>query len=132
MPRLCMIFWYSNIYLIFRTVSNCDDEEDDSDGSVESNLEAKSEVRQKRNSRELKRKRKNSEENLSSSIVKVAEAINASNKDIVLPPPPEPTEIDGCLNVIGNRLKKVPEIKQSDAVQKMLELSYELYKEFTG
>ena len=41
-----------------------------------------------------------------------------------------PTEINACLLLIGSRLNKISKENQSEAIQKMLELSYEVYNAF--
>ena len=62
------------------------------------------------------------------SINETAEA--SSQQNINLSSSPEPTEIDACLLIIRSRLNKISKQKQSEAIQKMLVLSYEVYDEF--
>jgi len=73
------------------------------------------------NKKKPRKRQSSSTENdiLCESFNKVAEAISASSSQIILPPPPTMTEIDSCLNVIGCRLKKIPEMYQSKATHKI-------------
>lgn len=74
-------------------------------------------------------------EMLCESFDKVANAIATSSRQIVLPPlpsPPQVNEIDSCLNVIGCRLKKIPEMNQSEATQDMMTYSMEVFRRYSN
>ena len=72
---------------------------------------------------------------LCDSFDKVAEAIAASSRPIVLPPPPSRpgvTETWSCLNVIGCRLNKIPEKYQSEATQDVMNYSMVVLSKYSN
>lgn len=115
-----------------QTSSNCDFSNDGSSSASESLQVNDSNLPCSRSNKPRNRKRSSSEnEMLCQSFDKVAEAIStSSNNQIVLPPPPEMTEIDACLGVVASRLKKVPAIYQSEAIQDVINHSMEVLKKY--
>lgn len=138
-PNNCGSKWshYHNMHFLRdyltpkQTISNCVDNEDSSslNDSMDDTNSFSSNSKRSRNSH-----RPSESEMLCNSFNKVAEAINASSSSnqIVLPSLPEMTEIDACLGVVGSRLKKIPEIYQSEATQEILNFSLEVLKKYNS
>jgi len=65
-----------------------------------------------------------------SAIERIANALcDTSNDDIILPPPPQPDDIDSFLNLLGSRICRLSDEQKQEAFQRHLQLSYDMLKE---
>jgi len=77
-------------------------------------------------SNEGKRRKKSAiEMHTTSAIEKVIDAICKEDK-IVLPPPPEPNEMDSFLSLVGFRLQKKSSKSKFKIMQQILQLTYDI------
>ncbi|XP_071579124.1 uncharacterized protein [Temnothorax nylanderi] len=74
-------------------------------------------------------KRKRSSEQQSSALERIADSICRPSTPFIIPPAPKPDEIDSALAVVGCRLKQMNRKNQLDAIQQILNLTYNILKE---
>lgn len=74
-------------------------------------------------------KRKRSSEQQSSTLERIADSICRPSTPFIIPPAPKSDEIDSALAVVGCRLRQMNRKNQLDAIQQILNLTYNILKE---
>ncbi|XP_071574844.1 uncharacterized protein [Temnothorax nylanderi] len=71
-----------------------------------------------------RRKRQRSDDDTSSAINRIAEAV-CQPSTLTLPPPPEPDDVDSFLLAIGHHLRELPTLTRIKVIQQFLQIVYD-------